>query len=314
MKKWYLLITTLIIFVFIVSGCGGGDNGSGGYQIKIVYNGQSVEQSSSMTSSRMITMGVGAANDPVVKDASWWVDITPDTDNFSPGRYVNGEYLGQGGCTAIITDFEGHEITIPVEEEEQIVWACLDPEKITMISDLTGYFVAFRANGPGVVRFTVVYGESNASAQIVFMNDGRLDVTSVSPTVGQGYIFSTDTTTDNLTEADWWIERRDNKNYLCAPGPSGGGGISKILNAETIVPIKGISWEILACVLKVPDNLTYVTELPCDWYCSYIVKTRSGSHVKLQSFTRFTSFDGASDYASFLYEYIPTGTIFNNHF
>jgi hypothetical protein len=301
MKKIFLI---LFILLFIV-GCGGNNKKLNKYQIRIEYSGSAIEQSTSF-SSNIFAMGVDTANNPVIKNDFWWTTINPHTDNFSIGKYVNDQYTGQGTCTAIITDLEGNIISISPEEEKEIVWTTLDsnPSDLVTINEstasMTGTFIAFNANGPGVARFTARYKDSSATTQIVFMNHNMFYL-------GQGYIFASNTITPTIDDADWWIEKRENGIYLCTSVNST-DGISKILDPEEIVPGRGISWQILGCVHNVPENLKYEPELLKGAYCSYIIKMKSGAYVKLQ-----TIVDDVGASITFLYEY-STNTEFTNHF
>jgi hypothetical protein len=178
---------------------------------------------------------------------------------------------------------------------DNVVWSSPDSSRFAVQGDgdLIGEYISINAYEQGIYNFTAVYtyqveenGEmvdktATGSATVLVVTRGRIDPGNNSADVKAGYIFATNTGTDTLSQADFWITQENGINYINAPG-----GVSLLLNVEN--DIDGLTnWRILGSVLKVPDGLTYTTKTPCIWYGTFAIKDRNGS-----GYTKVTSFLG----------------------
>lgn len=317
------MITVIAALIISLAGCGGGREkpSTERYTLKISLDGGEIAGSSVATfkTSSYVSMGIGAAAEPVVKDASWYKAKTAE-DHLFGCDFLRPSAVRNAGAQATIYDAEGNPVVLPYEEAEaSIVWTCSDLSKIELSvgdNNLTGDSVGFVALDTGVLIFTATYtytveGEvfvTTAKANVIIINRPMLDIPGTDPNYPDGFDFITGTGT-TLANSDIYITKEDGVNYINAPG-----GISKILGLEYL-PQTGTETTIspysLGSILQVPADMTFVTKIPAENFVSYIIRPRSGvGYAKI--FNLISPTEPIARNTAIQYEYSADGE-FNLH-
>lgn len=240
----------------------------------------------------------------IVKDETWF--INQGENDFLITRYRNndGEWVGSNGIYATIKDAEtGEVIELTEEEQQNIHWSSSDTSLFQIINgSMNGSGMVISAYQPCKVRFTITYENAITTSTVLFVNRGVVNpFMDLSSSIKKAYIFDLNEDTNDFSISDFWYTVDNGVNYINAPA-----GASLILNSEQYSnPNLGTNWTIAGSVLKVPDNLVYSTYIPCVWYGTFIVKTRSGGYVKITSF--LAPEHNLDVPTRFLYEYSNNG-------
>lgn len=304
--KWITFSFIAFCIVISIIGCGGGGPSgktSGKYTIRVGMTTGGFTQIKKSNWPDILSSKVYAASNLPDKNSSWFL-TQPTNEYYAYVQWTGTQFYGQGACWAEVYDSDGNVVPLTDEQKQNITWSCSDSSIVFNVS--TGIAATITAYGSKAITLTAAYEGCSGTAKVVFVKQASNSTTgSATSSYGVGYIFASDTMTTDTSTADFYYTLSGGVWYLCAPG-----GIAQILDREFYTDGSG-NVTILPSVLKVPDGLTYSTQIAAVYYGTFIIKDRNGTgYTKVQCALDSNPASVGGNAANFWYEHTDSSKVF----
>lgn len=211
-----------------------------------------------------------------------WRIYSEDNELTQTGSYLEAKVYNELGQEIIVDD-------------SLINWSSnFDSESLLQT---TGKRIQFKPNFPGKYIITAQYQDCSANIEIMSYKSASIILGNNWLNSHRGIIFATNTGTDNLEEADFYMDNMGpgERADFCAPC-----GVTYVeSNFEDFPNTSDVS--------NLDFNTTQLTFIVIyDLNKTYIVKTRDGGYAKFR--VNCTSFGSGSFAISIMHEYSPNGT------